>query len=113
MPPKEALWAGLYSYHGGKNSWIGKQGWYKAYDLDIRSAFPEAMLNMPNFSNGTWQRVKYVTEYSGFYLIEGTALPCPWGSLFSHSFKKLQGNFSNTWVTSYELLEAIRSQELG
>lgn len=104
--------AALKSYHGGKNSWTGKQGWYKAWDLDIRSAFPHAMLQMPDFTRGNWIKSKKFSKRAGFYLIQGTVSKCPWGVIFSHSFKALSGGISSIWVTSYELEEALRSREI-
>lgn len=113
IPPAGALAGALYSYHGGKNTWIGKQGWYDAYDLDVRSAFPEAMLNLPNFAKGSWRPVRKYEGPVGFYKIRGVLRKCPWGVLFSHAFKKLTGSISNIWVTGYELGEAIRTREIS
>lgn len=116
-PSAELRTAGLLSYHGGKNGFYAKPGWHKkAWDLDINSAYAEAMFQLPNFSAGRWRRgsgMGFVRKFPhGVYRIEGTYRACTWGSLFSHDFKRLEtGRIRPTWVTGYELLESIRSGE--
>lgn len=115
--PSCALMGSLLSYHGGKNTFVGKPGWHnKVWDLDIRSAFPEAMRQLPNFEGGQWHSTdraeRALKEPHGIYRVSGFAKNCPWGSIFNHEFKKVEGSFMNTWVTGYELVEAVESGEL-
>lgn len=115
--PAPVLLGAMYSYHGGKNTFVGKGGWYpNCYDLDIRSAFPQAMQDLPNFENGRWERCDNLktalANRHGVYRVYGVVRACPWGSLFSHEFKKLTGEFTGVWVTGYELIEAHKSGEL-
>lgn len=109
--------AAMLSYHGGKNSFPNKAGWYHAaYDLDINSAYPEAMRQLPDFQRGKWVLVKgreaCVGNKHGIYRITGILKPCPWGCLFNHDFTKAYGRVVGLWVTSYELREALLSGEL-
>lgn len=115
--PTPVLMGSLLSYHGGKNTFVGRPGWHKnVWDLDIRSAFPEAMKQLPNFENGEWFRTeKILTALKnphGVYRISGIAKNCPWGVLFNHEFKKIEGPFREIWVTGYELLEGYKCGEI-
>lgn len=115
--PKRLLTPALLSYHGGKNSFPGKAGWYKdAWDLDINSAYAEAMRQLPDFENGKWQRGKgerfLRARPHGIYRVSGTARRCSWGLLFDHSFKRIFGPFESVWTTGYELLHGIACGEI-
>jgi len=110
--------AAMLSYHGGKNAYPPKTArlWPGCYDLDINSAYPEAMRQLPDFENGVWRILKgsklCLSHPHGIYRVTGVLAPCPWGVLFDHEFKKAQGRIVGTWVTGYELIEAVRSGEL-
>lgn len=117
-PSKALIAASMLSYHGGKNSFPAKTSrWYKnAWDLDINSAYAQAMHQLPNFEAGKWKRgagLEFLkTHPHGIYKIEGFLLPCEWGCLFTHDFKRAFGPVKDLWVTGYEALEAINSKEL-
>jgi hypothetical protein len=49
----------------------------------------------------------------GVYSITGETSKCDWPALFDHNFKPLQGKFSATWVTGYELNEALAADEVS
>ncbi len=102
----------LLSYHGGKNSFPAKKvGWYKGVtDLDIKSAYPFAMKNLPDFENGKWVKTDKLEEH-GIYKVEGLIKPCKWGCLFSPDFKKLSGKIK-TYATSYEIKAGIELDHL-
>lgn len=118
IPSRPLLVGSLLSYHGGKNSFNGGVGWHQdCYDLDINSAYPEAMAQLPNFENGKWRigsGRKFLARHPhGIYRVSGTLSRCPWGVLFDHGFKKLPaGKFKNIWTTGYEINEALRAREL-
>lgn len=117
LPPKPLIAAALLSYHGGKNSWIGKPGWYQGvWDLDINSAYPEAMAQLPNFEEGEWIQgsgIRFVKKHPhGIYRISGVVKKCPWGVVFDHGFKKISGEVANVWTTGYEILEGLGSKEI-
>ncbi len=115
--PAPVLMGSLFSYHGGKNTFVGEPGWYKnVYDLDIRSAFPEAMRQLPNFEDGEWFETRdldvALKNKHGVYRISGFAKKCKWGVIFNHEFRKIEGRFSEIWITGYELQESIRCREV-
>lgn len=115
--PVPVLIGSLLSYHGGKNTFVGKPGWYKGvWDLDIRSAYPEAMRQLPNFEAGSWIETKKLKtalrNKHGVYKVSGRAKKCPWGILFTHEFKKIEGDFEDVWITGYELIEAVKTGEV-
>jgi DNA polymerase type B, organellar and viral. len=47
----------------------------------------------------------------GIYKIAGNSADCDWPALFNHDFKPLRGSFKETWVTGFELREALKSDE--
>jgi hypothetical protein len=109
--------AALLSYHGGKNNITVEPGWYEnVTSLDISSAYPDIMRNMPAFSNAklyrrySGKRVQSVPDY-GVYCVSGQLAECDWPVLFSHGFKPLAGKISDVWVHGFELNEALRSKE--
>jgi hypothetical protein len=117
MTPRALTDAALLSYHGGKNNITVEPGWYDGVSsLDISSAYPDIMRNMPAFSNEklyrrfTGTRLKQVPEY-GVYCVSGSLVECDWPVLFSHGFKPLSGRISDVWVHGFELNEALRSGE--
>lgn len=117
-PGKPLIHGALLAYHGGKNSFIGRPGWYKdCYDLDINSAYPEAMRQLPNFERGQWsigRDLSFVKQNPhGIYRINGTCRVCPYGVIYTHEFKRVAGRFTNLWVTGYEILEGVRSGEVS
>jgi hypothetical protein len=121
QPAQDVIYAGLDAYHGGKNNLTVAPGWYrKVRGIDISSAYPHAMRDMPAFSNGRLYRsfrskqagrLREVPEY-GVYCIRGTVDQCKWPSLFSHAFKPLCGSVEGVWIQGFELNEAIRSGEV-
>lgn len=118
LPPRDIVDAALRSYHGGKNNVAGKPGWYDGItSVDISSAYPRAMSEMPAFSNEKLyrrfrgKRVRSVPEY-GVYAISGKLADCDWPCVFSHGFKPLAGDVSDVWVHGFEVNEALRSGEL-
>lgn len=121
QPSREIIDASLLSYHGGKNNVTEPAGWYEnVSSIDISSAYPDAMRNMPAFSNERLYRryrstgralsVKEVPDY-GVYAISGSVADCKWPCVFSHGFKSLSGNIDRVWVQGFEVNEAIRSGE--
>lgn len=114
-PPAELLVPAMLSYHGGKNSFPGKPGWYQdAYDLDINSAYAEAMRQLPDFQNGRWVYEKgYRNENPhGIFAISGFSRQCRWGLLFTNDFKRVSGPFDRLHVTGYEVRAGLESGEL-
>lgn len=111
------------SYHGGVNRVRpgAEMSWHiNATALDVSSAYPEAMSHFPPFSkqNG-YKSFKPKSLRSlrvpdlGVYSISGEADACDWPALFDHNFKPIQGKFDATWVSGFELNEAIRTGEVA
>lgn len=111
--PSPVLYASLLSYHGGKNSITVPPGVYYCKELDIRSAYPEAMRQLPSFEKGrfyAWEDSNLKGELPtlhGVYCVSGYVESCKWGCIFSHDFKPLSGEIKEVWVTGYELQEAF------
>jgi DNA polymerase type B, organellar and viral len=114
--PAEVEEAALLSYHGGKNGFYTRPGWVRdCREYDISSAYPAAMTRgVPSLAAGDWYEVdRFEGDYEGFYRVSGDVPQNePYPCLFSHEFQPLRGRFSDTWVTSHELREALRSREV-
>lgn len=117
QPSREIIDASVLAYHGGKNNITVQSGWYEdVTSLDIKSAYPAAMRDMPAFSSEKLYKryragkVKEVPEY-GIYAIRGKAAECDWPVIFSHGFKPLHGAIDGVYVQGFELNEALRSGE--
>jgi len=111
------------SYHGGVNRVRpgAELTWHmNTTALDVSSAYPEAMSHFPPFSNPKGYRdykPKDIRKLStvpdlGVYKISGSASVCDWPALFSHNFKPLAGPFTDTWVSGYELNQALETDEV-
>lgn len=118
QPSREIIEASMLSYHGGKNNITVEAGWYDdVTSLDISSAYPDAMLQLPAFSNAKlYRRIKVSSRAKsvpchGVYNVCGTVAPCKWPVLFSHGFKPITGNVNRVYVQGHELNEALRSGE--
>jgi hypothetical protein len=121
LPPRKIVYASMSSYHGGKNGIIVGQGLQKnVYSLDIVSAYPDAMQHLPSFSNpelykilsGNGKLTEKVPEF-GVYKISGIAKQCKWPIVFNHAFKPVFGEFSDIWITGFELNEGLRAREIS
>lgn len=120
QPSEDIITASLAAYHGGKNNIAVPSGWYQSVTgVDISSAYPDAMRQLPAFSNGNLYRrysargsVRAVPDH-GIYRVSGRVAHCRWPSLFDAAFKPLSGVFENVYIQGYEVNESIRSGELS
>jgi hypothetical protein len=114
LPPLEVINASLLSYHGGKNGLYTEGGFYKdVAEIDLNSAYPYAMKMLPSFLSGEYCPVKSYqgTKYVGIYCVSGK-LKCPYNIFFDHEFKPIpNGDVKDTWITCYELEEALKYKE--
>lgn len=112
--PYEIIRPALCSYHGGRNGFYIKPGFYKkVYSYDLVSAYPFAMTKLPNFKNGEYYKVKkYEAGYMGIYKISGFKKPCKYPAFFSHDFKEIKGEFKDVWITCFEYEQAIKYKEV-
>jgi len=119
LPNKSITYSSLHSYHGGKNNLAVSAGWYpNTYSLDIISAYPKSMQDLPSFSNHKLYKrfsghgdIKSVPEY-GIYRIKGKTKVCKWPIIYDHKFKPICGDVLEIWITGFELNEAIKSKEI-
>lgn len=119
LPDKKKIYAALHSYHGGKNATSVKAGWYRGVTLlDINSAYPWAMSQIPDFSDlNRYKNVSAINPTTplpilGVYKISGYANKCKWPCLFDHAFLPIQGVFENVWVSGPELVQAMVQNEV-
>lgn len=105
LPDKELEQAGLLSYHGGKNGYYHKGPLRtEAWNLDIVSAYPEAMRILPAVEGGRWNNTtKYREGVHGLWQVRLDHKPCRYGGLFDHDGRRLGRGTSEVWATSYEL----------
>lgn len=107
FPPQEAVKACESSYHGGKNGFYlpGPTLLKDVWEVDINSSYPNAMRHLPQMTKGDFYRVgKYEPGYHGVYKLEGFADPKrKYPLLFDAGFKRVDGDFSGVWQTSYEV----------
>lgn len=118
IPSKPLIRGALLSYHGGKNSFIGSAGWYhNCWDLDINSAYAEAMSQLPDFEHGRWRLGsgrKFLRDHPhGIYKVSGALKHCRYGAILSHDFRRIGGEIKDVWTTGYEINEAIKSGEFN
>lgn len=111
------------SYHGGMNRIMpgAAPAWHiNVTSMDLSSAYPTAWLELPAFMNPLGYKVykadsaRKVTkvENIGCYRISGRAAACNWPALFDHNFDPLKGSFTDTWVTGFELNQALKTGEV-
>jgi hypothetical protein len=114
LPDSDLMRASLNSYHGGKTECYIPTPCYvnNIYEYDLTSAYPYAMITMPNFFNFNVKRVNNIMlkniKEDGLYKISGS-FTCAYKPCYNHFFK-FEKDVRHIWVTSYELLSAL---ELG
>jgi hypothetical protein len=83
---------------------------------DYNSFYPYSMANLPNITKGEWKKVdSFDYEHEGFYRISGFVKPCKYPIIIKSlsSMDYASNEFvSNIPVSSYELREALETQEL-
>lgn len=115
MPTEPLEQYGLDSYHGGKNGFylpkpmLLKDIWH----YDIRSAYPEAMRQLPNIETATWEAIDaYEPNAHAIWEISGVATKCRFRAIMQHDARWITGRFNRVRVTSYELDAALRLGEI-
>lgn len=106
---------GLWSYHGGKNGfYLPKPSVLpNMYHVDIRSAYPEAMHQLPDIERGTWEySLEYIAGAHAIWEITGQYRPCKYRSLMGKSEWLPRGPI-HAWVTGYELDSALAHDEIS
>lgn len=114
--PTHHLQGIIKSYHGGKN------GFYfdkveRINDIrimDVNSMYPKAMLEIPNFNRCRYDYINYFDKSrEGVYKVYGWLKGCKYPIFYTHDFKPIVKDtyLDGLWITSYELKEAIRTNE--
>lgn len=106
---------GLDSYHGGKNGFylpkpmVLKNIWH----YDIRSAYSEAMRQLPNPETAVWEAAdKYEHGAHAIWEVTGFAKRCTYRGFMHHDARWVAGHFAKVRVTSYELDAALARGEV-
>lgn len=111
----------VLAYHGGKNYYAGRgPAWYHdCAGVDIKSAYPYAMTQLPAFTNPKAYRPQQLfkpgcTQFPpwGTYLVDGFAERDGPPAIFDHAFKPIRGPFENIWVNGIELNNALRHRRI-
>ena len=101
----------IQTYHGGKL--FAQRGEYPgACMVDVKSAYPYAMKQLPKFCCGKWVFPKKFTSPWGVYRVTGEYRACKWGLFYPPKSNKpiSSGRIENFWVTGLELQEALRTK---
>ncbi len=102
---------GLLAYHGGKNGFyldkptLIKDVWY----IDIRSAYPEAMAQLPDITKGRWRYSKnYVPNSHSIWKITARNNQCKYRCLQTLYGEWISGaGIVTTFSTGYEIDQAL------
>lgn len=115
LPNRRVIQASVSAYHGGKNGFYVKPGLYRdVSEIDISSAYPHAMSNLPQFLKGRYGTVtEYKKGFAGMYCVTGLMKKCRYPVFLYHNGKPVVGpcEVKRLWVTSYELEEALSRKE--
>jgi DNA polymerase type B, organellar and viral len=115
--PRELEQYGLYSYHGGKNGYYrdGPQEIADVWNLDIRSAYPEAMRQLPDVQEAVWRHVDgYQSSSPGVWRIIADYRRCPFRGMqtIAGSWDVPSGRIEPAYLTSYEIDAMLARGEL-
>lgn len=116
--PRELEQYGLSSYHGGKNGYYldGPQRLEQVWNVDIRSAYPEAMRQLPDPTESVFEHVdSYRIGEHGVWRISGEYHPCRFGGMqrLDGSWTVPPGPFIDQYVTGYEIDAMLRHGEVS
>lgn len=103
---------GLYTYHGGKNGfYLDKPAFIEnVWYIDIRSAYPEAMAQLPDITKGSWREFEnYVPHTHSIWKIKARLNNCKFRCLQTIKGEWIteRGIEIETYCTGYEIDTAI------
>jgi len=111
LPSETLEQYGLDSYHGGKNGfYLPKPAFLRnIWHYDIRSAYPEAMRQLPNVEKSEWIATDhYIPDTHAIYEITGNYTRCKHKTFLGRGSDWIKpGPFYRLRVTSYELDTAL------
>lgn len=110
FPPIPCVKASEKSYHGGKNCYVcaGPEVFEDVFEVDISSAYPYAMRELPPMDRGEFRRVgRFDSKKAGVYRISGRTNGGPYSLVFTDGFEPFRPRevFKDIWITGYELAE--------
>ena len=116
--PVELEQYGLASYHGGKNGYYrgGPTAIPDVFNYDIRSAYPEAMRQLPDPTQSEWETTSnYRMGSHGIWRISGDYQPCTFGGMqtLDGSWNVQPGPFVDAFVTGYEIDRMLAHGEIS
>lgn len=106
--------AGLDSYHGGKNGFYLHRPTIldNVHHVDIRSAYPEAMRQLPDPENSEWVFSEHhVPSAHAIWRVRGRYKACHYRCLMGR-VGWLRSGYVDTTITGYELDSAIAHGEI-
>lgn len=102
---------GLDSYHGGKNGYYldKPRRFPKVWNVDIRSAYPEAMRQLPCIEHATWSlRNAFAFGIHAIYVGSIRSGDCPYHPVYRNDGTRVPPRATETVaITSYELESAV------
>lgn len=118
LPTTGAVYASLHAYHGGKNNFPVPKGFYtNVFCVDIKSAYPFAMSFLPSFSRrelyyrfNSGSRIPDIVPSFGVYKVSGVAKETKYPIIYNAAFKAIFGEVTDTWITGFELNQALRTK---
>lgn len=115
LPQPELEQAGLWSYHGGKNGFYldGPTQLDDVWEIDITSAYPEAMRQLPDPVRSTWHAIDdYVPGRHAIYRVTLRYRCCKYrGMMTFDGLWPASGYIEDVYLTSYELDAMIERDE--
>lgn len=117
FPPQWIANAAKLSFHGGRNAlWVEPGIYDNVKELDITSAYPFAMTQIPNVLSAQYIRAR-VHDLPGWLNLNGGGIykiilyrqSEKFPNIYDHSFKFAEPMVEEYWVTGYELLEATKT----
>lgn len=114
LPEPELEQAGLWAYHGGKNGFYRPKPMIlrNVYHVDIKSAYPEAMHQLPNPEVSEWKWYdRYVPGLHAIWHVKGRYKRCRYRSLMDNGSWPKSGKV-DLHTTGYELDQAISHGEI-
>ena len=110
FPPDDVVKAAEKSYHGGKNGFYldAPQSMEDLCEVDINSAYPHAMRELPEITKGIYMKVnEFKKDAVGIYCVSGLIderhPKAKYRLVFDHAFKPIRDRFTKVWNTCYEV----------
>lgn len=113
MPDPDLEQLGLWAYHGGKNGYYLNKpmDFPEVYHVDIKSAYPEAMHQLPDIERSEWfHSATYIPGKHAIWDVTGIYTKCKYRALM-HDTGWCESGLVDITTTGYELDGAIARGE--